>query len=120
TSTSFKEAALSMEVTPNITPEGKIGLQLVINNDAPRQLATGEYAIDKNSINTNVVVDDGQTMVLGGVFRNTLSNAEDKVPFLGDLPYVGNLFKRKARSNNKEELLIFVTPKLINSGELIQ
>lgn len=120
TSTSFKEAALSMEVTPNITPEGKIGLQLVINNDAPRQLATGEYAIDKNSINTNVVVDDGQTIVLGGVFRNTLSNAEDKVPFLGDLPYVGNLFKRKARSNNKEELLIFVTPKLINSGELIQ
>lgn len=119
TSTSFVAAALSMEVTPNITPEGKIGLQLSINNDAPRQMATGEYAIDTNSIKTNVVVDDGQTMVLGGVFRNTLSNAENKVPFLGDLPYVGNLFKKKARANNKEELLIFVTPKLVNNGELI-
>lgn len=120
TSTSFVTAALSMQVTPNITPEGKIGLQLSINNDAPRQMPTGEYAIDTDSIKTNVVVDDGQTMVLGGVFRNTLSNAENKVPFLGDLPYVGNLFKRKVRSNNKQELLIFVTPKLINSGELIQ
>ena len=109
-----------MQVTPNITPEGKIGLQLSINNDAPRQMPTGEYAIDTDSIKTNVVVDEGQTMVLGGVFRNTLSNAENKVPFLGDLPYVGNLFKRKVRSNNKQELLIFVTPKLINSGELIQ
>ena len=120
TSTSFVTAALSMQVTPNITPEGKIGLQLSINNDAPRQMPTGEYAIDTDSIKTNVVVDDGQTMVLGGVFRNTLSNAENKVPFLGDLPYVGNLFKRKVRSNKKQELLIFVAPKLMNSGELIQ
>lgn len=116
TSTSFIEAALSLEVTPNITPEGKIGMELAINSDAPRQLATGQYAIDTNSVTTNVVVEDGQTVVLGGVFRNRISNDQSKVPFLGDLPYVGRLFKKDVRSNAKEELLIFVTPKLINDG----
>lgn len=113
TATKFIEASLSLEVTPNITPDGKIGMQLNINNDSPRQLSSGSYAIDTNSISTNVLVENGQTVVLGGVFRTVVSNAQNKVPVLGELPLLGNLFKRQINSNNKEELLIFVTPKLV-------
>ncbi|GGL92185.1 hypothetical protein GCM10010099_05320 [Streptomyces cinereus] len=113
TSTSFKDAALSLEVTPNITPEGKIGLELLIENGTPNY-STNPVSIDKDSINTSVVVDDGQTVVLGGIFKNTLGNNVTKVPFLGDLPYVDRFFKRTSKTNNKQELLIFVTPKLVN------
>ena len=115
TTTSFKEAALSLEATPNITPDGKIGLQLLITNGTPL-FTNGIVAINEDSISTNVIVEDGQTVVLGGVFRNRTSNNVDKVPFLGDLPYIGRAFRRDVRSNDKEELLIFVTPKLINDG----
>lgn len=114
TATKFIEASLSLEVTPNITPDGKIGMRLNINNDSPRQLSTGSYAIDTNSISTNVLVENGQTVVLGGVYRTVSSNAQNKVPVLGELPLFGNLFKRQINSNNKEELLIFVTPKLLS------
>lgn len=113
TSTSFIEAALSLEVTPNITPEGRIGMDLSIENGSPT-IVNGATAISKDSIKTNVVVDDGQTVVLGGVFKNTLGNDVTKIPFLGDLPYVDRFFKRTSKSNNKQELLIFVTPKLVN------
>jgi len=115
TTTSFKEAALSLEATPNITPDGKIGLQLVITNGTPT-IINNQVAIAEDSISTNVIVEDGQTIVLGGVFKNRTTNGVDKVPFLGDLPYVGRAFRRDVRSNSKEELLIFVTPKLINDG----
>ncbi|KAA0915013.1 type IV pilus secretin PilQ [Psychrobacter sp. ANT_WB68] len=115
TTTSFKEAALSLEATPNITPDGKIGLQLVITNGTPT-IINNQVAIAEDSISTNVIVEDGQTIVLGGVFKNRSSNGVDKVPFLGDLPYVGRAFRRDVRNNSKEELLIFVTPKLINDG----
>lgn len=113
TSTSFIEAALSLEVTPNITPEGRIGMDLSIENGSPT-IINGATAVSKDSIKTNVVVDDGQTVVLGGVFKNTLGNDVTKIPFLGDLPYVDRFFKRTSKSNNKQELLIFVTPKLVN------
>ena len=115
TTTSFKEAALSLEATPNITPDGKIGLQLVITNGTPT-IINNQVAIAEDSISTNVIVEDGQTIVLGGVFKNRSSNGVDKVPFLGDLPYIGRAFRRDVRNNSKEELLIFVTPKLINDG----
>ena len=115
TTTSFKEAALSLEATPNITPDGKIGLQLVITNGTPT-IINNQVAIAEDSISTNVIVEDGQTIVLGGVFKNRSSNGVDKVPFLGDLPYVGRAFRKDVRNNSKEELLIFVTPKLINDG----
>ena len=113
TSTSFIEAALSLEVTPNITPEGRIGMDLSIENGSPT-IINGATAVSKDSIKTNVVVDDGQTVVLGGVFKNTLGNDVTKIPFLGDLPYVDRFFKRTSKTNNKQELLIFVTPKLVN------
>ena len=115
TTTSFKEAALSLEATPNITPDGKIGLQLLITNGTPT-IINNQVAIAEDSISTNVIVEDGQTVVLGGVFKNRKSNGVDKVPFLGDLPYVGRAFRKDVRNNSKEELLIFVTPKLINDG----
>ncbi|GAA0805805.1 type IV pilus secretin PilQ [Psychrobacter piscatorii] len=115
TTTSFREAALSLEATPNITPDGKIGLQLLITNGTPT-IINNQVAISEDSISTNVIVEDGQTVVLGGVFKNRTNNGVDKVPFLGDLPYIGRAFRRDVRSNDKEELLIFVTPKLINDG----
>ena len=115
TTTSFREAALSLEATPNITPDGKIGLQLLITNGTPT-IINNQVAINEDSISTNVIIEDGQTVVLGGVFRNRTNNEVSKVPFLGDLPYVGRAFRKDVRGNNKEELLIFVTPKLINDG----
>lgn len=115
TSTSFKEAALSLEATPNITPDGKIGLQLNIANGTPT-IINGQVAIAEDSVSTNVIVEDGQTIVLGGIFKNQKNNGVEKVPFLGDLPYVGKAFRRDVRRNDKQELLIFVTPKLINDG----
>lgn len=115
TSTNFIEAALSLEVTPNITPEGRIGMDLTIENGTPT-IINGSTAVAKDSIRTNVVVDDGQTVVLGGIFKNTINNGVTKVPFLGDLPYINRLFKRTEKSDTKQELLIFVTPKLINDG----
>lgn len=115
TTTSFREAALSLEATPNITPDGKIGLQLVITNGTPT-IINNQVAISEDSISTNVIIEDGQTVVLGGVFKNRTNNEVTKVPFLGDLPYIGRAFRKDVRSNDKEELLIFVTPKLINDG----
>lgn len=115
TSTSFREAALSLEATPNITPDGKIGLALNITNGTPTVI-NGSVAIAEDSINTNVIVEDGQTVVLGGIFKNQISNGVSKVPFLGDLPYIGRAFRNNRQTNDKQELLIFITPKLINDG----
>lgn len=115
TTVNFIDAALVLEVTPNITPDGKIGLELLVSNGRPID-SFGRLSIAEDSINTNVMLEDGQTVVLGGVFRNTTGAEVRKVPFLGDLPYVGRLFKNNAQRNNKEELLIFITPKLINDG----
>ncbi|MGP5062195.1 type IV pilus secretin PilQ [Psychrobacter celer] len=115
TTVEFKEALLSLEATPNITPDGKIGLKLDIRNATPTPI-NGGVGIAEDAVSTNVIVEDGQTVVLGGVFRNQKNNEVEKVPFLGDLPYVGKAFRRDFRRNDKQELLIFVTPKLINDG----
>lgn len=113
--TSFKEAALSLEATPNITPDGKIGLQLLITNGTPT-IINNQIAISEDSISTNVIVEDGQTIVLGGVFKNLINKEVDKVPFLGDLPFIGKAFRRDVANNSKQELLIFITTKLVNDG----
>lgn len=118
TSVVFKDAALVLEATPNITPEGKIGLELTIKNGVPdyANARFGAVPVNEDSVQTNVILEDGQTVVLGGVFRNTIGNNQSKVPFLGDLPAVGRLFRNDTKSNTKEELLIFVTPRIINDG----
>ena len=117
TSVSFKQASLALSATPNITPEGKIGLQLQITNSADSgDRVLGVPILTTDEINTNVVLEDGQTVVLGGVFKNTIGKNQSKVPFLGDLPGVGRLFRNDVRLNNKQELLIFVTPRIVNDG----
>lgn len=118
TTTQFEEAVLSLEVTPNITPEGKISLQLNIENGRPNPVSSGVILIDTDRLNTHVTVADGQTIVLGGIYRNQIFNNVEKVPFFGDLPYLGRLFKKDFRRNDKQELLIFVTPTLITEENL--
>ena len=115
TAIQFINAELSLEVTPSITPDGRIGMELFVNSDSPGQIQpTGIRAIDTNRVSTNVLVDDGQTVVLGGIFQNQTTKGTLKTPFLGDLPYVGRLFRKETQSNNKQELLIFVTPRLVS------
>ena len=116
TAISFKEASLSLEATPNITPDGKISVQLNIKNGSVGEWRLGVPTINEDSVQTNVVLEDGQTVVLGGVFRNATANAQNKVPFLGGLPGVGRLFKYDEKQNTKNELLIFITPRLVNDG----
>lgn len=114
TAISFQNAELSLEVTPSITPDGRINMDLVINNDSPGDLqANGTRAINTNRITTNVRVDDGQTVVLGGIFQTNTSKQVTKTPFFGDIPFLGRLFRRDSVTNNKQELLIFVTPRLV-------
>ena len=119
TSTSFKEAALSLEVTPQITPDNRIIMEVKVNKDEPdfSQAAStgGVPSIRKNEVNAKVLVTDGETIVIGGVFSNTQSKSVDKVPFLGDLPFVGRVFRRDLVQDRKSELLIFITPRIMNN-----
>jgi len=120
TSTSFKEAVLSLEVTPQITPDDKIIMDLVVNQDSRGQVtATGIPAINTNEVTTQVLVGNGETVVLGGIFQSEVATTTIKTPFLGDIPYLGRLFKRTEYINERSELLIFITPKIIKS-DLIQ
>lgn len=115
TSVSFKEAALSLEVTPQITPDGRIIMDLQINQDTIGRIFNNVPSIDTNQLQTRVLADDGETIVLGGVFRNQSVNQVDKTPFFGDLPVIGRFFKRTTKSDEKQELLIFITPKLVKN-----
>ncbi|WP_119684494.1 type IV pilus secretin PilQ [Acinetobacter pittii] len=114
-STSFKDALLSLDVTPNITPDGKIQMKLDISKDSVSGAApNGELILNKNNIKTNVLVNNGETVILGGVFEQTTLNSQTKVPFFGDLPGIGRLFRKDQKSDDKQELLIFVTPRIVN------
>jgi type IV pilus assembly protein PilQ len=119
TSTSFKQAALSLEVTPQITPDNRIIMEVKVTKDAPdftnAAASGGVPAISKNEVNAKVLVADGETIVIGGVFSNTQSKSVDKVPFLGDIPYLGALFRRDLVKDSKSELLIFLTPRIMNN-----
>lgn len=113
--TSFKDALLSLDVTPSITPDGKVQMQLKITNDSNAGTApNGEIVLNKNQIDTNVLVGDGETVVLGGIFEQNTVNKQTKVPLLGDIPVLGHLFRKDVKSENKSELLIFVTPRIVN------
>jgi type IV pilus assembly protein PilQ len=116
--TSFKEALLSLEVTPSITPDGKIQMKLNITSDSPAGYAqNGEIILNKNQIDTNVLVNNGETVVLGGIFEQETIFNQTKVPFLGDIPAVGRLFRKDSKSESKRELLIFVTPRIVNDRQ---
>jgi type IV pilus assembly protein PilQ len=115
TTTQFIDAVLQLEVTPQITPDGRIIMQLRITQDSVRESSGGGApAISTNSIDTRVLVNNGDTVVLGGVFREEVLTSVTKTPLLGDIPYLGNLFKRTKDSSSKTELLIFITPSIIN------
>ncbi len=114
TSIAFRKANLKLEVTPQITPEGSIILKLDVTKDTVGRLTTAGFAIDTKHINTEVLVENGGTVVIGGIYAETSKEDETRVPVLGDLPGIGNLFKSKVRSTAKQELLVFITPKMIS------
>lgn len=119
-SVAFVEALLELTVTPQITPDNRVIMDLAITKNeegASIQTTLGaQPSIDRREVDTQVLVNNGETVVLGGVFEQITGNDLDKVPFLGDLPFVGNLFRRTVRANDRLELLIFVTPKVIDEG----
>ena len=116
TSTSFKKAVLGMTVTPNITPDGQIIMDIKINKDSVNSdCRATEPCINTQRLNTNVMVEDGGTLILGGIYREENSEGVSKVPLLGDIPVVGNLFKSKTKTDKKTELLIFITPRIVDN-----
>lgn len=116
TNVSFKKAVLSLKVTPHITPDDRVIMDLTVNRDSVGQIFAGVPSIDTNEVNTQVLVENGETVVLGGIFESENRTDKDLVPFFGDIPYLGNLFKRTGQSSSKQELLIFVTPKILKEG----
>jgi type IV pilus assembly protein PilQ len=121
TTTQFKNAVLSLKVTPLITPDNRVILDLDVQDDAVGQQVTSATggsvpSIDTREIVTQVLVNDGQTVVLGGILDTTKTKSANKVPFLADIPVLGNLFKSTTNINNKTELLIFITPKILREG----
>jgi type IV pilus assembly protein PilQ len=113
TSIAFRKANLKLEVTPQITPEGNIILDVDVTKDTVGQSTAAGYAINTKHIQTQVLVENGGTVVIGGIFELTETNSETKVPLLGDLPGVGNLFKTRSQVANKTEMLVFITPKVV-------
>lgn len=115
TSVSFKEAVLQLEVTPHITPDDRIIMELKVNKDSPdfSRAVLGVPPVDTRELETTVLVDNGETVVLGGVFERNKSKTVARVPLFGDLPYVGFLFKQEQTQDENQELLIFVTPKIL-------
>jgi type IV pilus assembly protein PilQ len=122
TSTSFKDAVLELDVTPHITPDDRISMKLKVSKDSVGQFVPSGFAggfvpsIDTRSVETNVLVDNGETVVLGGIFEHTRTTSNHHIPLLGDIPLFGHLFRQDDVLNNKDELLIFVTPKIIKEG----
>jgi type IV pilus assembly protein PilQ len=114
TSVSFRKATLKLEVTPQITPEGSIFLDVKVNKDSRGQDTASGPAIDTKNVQTQVLVENGGTVVLGGIFEQTQRVTTTKLPVLGDVPVVGNLFKNTVRVNDRSELIIFITPRIVS------
>ena len=120
TSVSFRKAVLALKVTPHITPDDRIIMDLTVNKDTVGEIfGEGNFqipSIDTREVNTQVLVDNGETVVLGGIYEQEILDQETKVPFFGDLPFIGRLFKRTVHDDNKSELLVFVTPKIVREN----
>ena len=113
TSIQFRKANLKLEVTPQITPEGNVILDVDVNKDSVGQNTAAGFAIDTKHVKTQVLVENGGTVVIGGIFTQNEREDINKVPLLGDVPVIGYLFKNTTRSSSKTELLVFLTPKII-------
>ncbi|MDO9405140.1 MAG: type IV pilus secretin PilQ [Polaromonas sp.] len=120
TSVAFRKANLKLEVTPQITPEGNIILNVDVNKDSVGRLTTNGFAIDTKHIQTQVLVENGGTVVIGGIYEQNDRDDVTKVPFFGDLPAVGNLFKNTTRTSTKSELLVFITPRMLTNGTALR
>jgi len=120
TSVQFKKASLSLEVTPQITPEGNVILDLEVNKDSRGTLTTAGPAINTKHVNTQVLVENGGTVVIGGIFTQDDQTQVNKVPLLGDIPILGYLFQNRVRSTSKTELLIFITPKIVTDRAAVR
>ncbi|MES0327947.1 MAG: type IV pilus secretin PilQ family protein, partial [Gammaproteobacteria bacterium] len=116
TSVEFKKAVMSIKVTPQITPDDRIIMDLTVNKDSVGQVFGGIPSIDTREVQTQVLVNNGDTIVLGGIYEQVTRDEEDKVPLLGDLPLIGSLFRHTLKSDQKAELLIFVTPKILKES----
>lgn len=117
TNVSFKKATLNLTVKPQITPDDNVIMDIKVNKDSVGQIYAGVPSIDTNKVATQVLVENGGTVVIGGVYSQVESFGENKVPLLGDLPVVGNLFKSSSKLDNKNELLIFITPKIMQDSK---
>lgn len=116
TSVQFIDAVLGLDVKPQITPDDRIIMELEITQDTVGAVFNGVPSINTNSIKTQVLVDNGETIVLGGIFTTNMTESVTKTPFIGDLPFVGRFFRRNTKSDQKQELLIFITPRLIKDS----
>ncbi len=116
TSVSFKKANLSLRVKPQITPDGKVLMSLDVNKDTPNtQISNNSgIAIDTKHVKTEVLVENGGTVVIGGIYTQETTNRTNKIPLLGDIPIAGYLFRDNARVDNKTELLVFITPRIVS------
>ena len=114
TSVVFQKAQIRLQVTPQITPEGNVILDVEVNKDSVGRSTSAGFAIDTKHVKTTALVENGGTVVLGGLFQQIESNVTDKVPFLGDIPFLGNLFKNTSKLQTRTELLIFITPRIIS------
>jgi len=122
TNVAFKKVVLSLKVKPSITPDGRILMAVDVNKDQPNTRNTGGFgvAIDTRHVKTEVLVENGGTVVIGGIFEETVQNAVAKVPLLGDLPVLGALFRRKDDTDNKSELLVFLTPRIVSEAATLR
>jgi len=120
TAVTFKEAVLELRVTPQITPDDRIIMDLKVSKDTVGQIFAGVPSIDTRNVETSVLVDNGETLVLGGIYEQERGREKEQVPFFGELPGVGWLFRTERTINEKSEMLIFVTPKIIKQGISIQ
>jgi type IV pilus assembly protein PilQ len=113
----FRKANLRLEVTPKITPHGQVLMQVEISKDTIGMKTEQGYAIDTKNLKSQISLEDGGTAIIGGIYLHTQRNDTVKIPFLGDLPFIGALFKHQAKLNDKTELLVFITPTLINPSK---
>jgi type IV pilus assembly protein PilQ len=120
TSVSFKEAVLELTVTPQITPDDRIIMDLYVSKDNVGELYLGIPSIDTQNVTTRVLVDNGETLVLGGIYEQETGKEVESVPFFGQLPALGWLFRTERNLNQKSELLIFITPKILKQGMSIE
>ncbi|MDX1609149.1 MAG: type IV pilus secretin PilQ [Halofilum sp. (in: g-proteobacteria)] len=120
TSTSFRKAVLSMAVTPQITPDDRVIMDLRVTRDSVGQLFAGVPSIDTREVDTQVLVDNGETVVLGGIYERTRNDQVNRVPFFSELPVVGKLFRSTIKEDDKSELLVFVTPKIVKGTDAVQ